>query len=313
MGVYNGAAALPETVRSILAQDFCDFELIIVEDGSTDATPQLLQKLASEDSRIRVLTQSNGGLTRALIRGCAAARGEFLARQDAGDVSLPGRFRRQVEYLDRHSEVVLVGSNVIQEATDGEQLGVLTFAEDIDEATRRFHDDGVAPVHVSTMFRRDDYERCGGYREQFFCAQDHDLWHRLLSLGKLGFVGEPLCIWRLDDTGISTRKALVQRQMAELAIACAQARREGRPESELLSQAEQLRHWKGPVRQSSPAQARAEANYHMGSRLQANRDARCRKYLLRAIASNPVHWRAWLKLIASAGLLATARQTSTTG
>jgi len=89
MGVYNGEALLPETIDSVLAQDMRDFEFIIVDDGSTDGSAAVLQHYATADSRIRVFHKSNAGLTLALIDGCNAARGEFIARIDVGDTMTP--------------------------------------------------------------------------------------------------------------------------------------------------------------------------------------------------------------------------------
>src|SRR6187455_3363395 len=96
MSVYNGAKCLRDSVQSVLAQEGVDFEFIIVDDGSTDASGSLLSEFAESDSRVRVIHQHNRGLTRALIQGCAAARGPFIARQDCGDLSLPGRLAAEL-------------------------------------------------------------------------------------------------------------------------------------------------------------------------------------------------------------------------
>jgi glycosyltransferase involved in cell wall biosynthesis len=92
--VYNGERYLRESLESVLSQEGVDLELIVVDDGSEDSTPEILADSATRDPRLRVLTQENRGLTVALIRGCAEARGEFIARHDLDDLSLPGRLRR---------------------------------------------------------------------------------------------------------------------------------------------------------------------------------------------------------------------------
>ena len=107
MSVYNGAEHLAETLDSVLQQEDCDFEFIVVNDGSTDGTAKVLDKYASLDSRLRVFHQENTGLTKALIKGCSEARGEFIARQDAGDISLPGRLKQQRDFLMSHPEAVM--------------------------------------------------------------------------------------------------------------------------------------------------------------------------------------------------------------
>src|SRR5262245_46907857 len=99
MCVYNDAAYVAAAVESIVAQTMTDWEFIIVDDGSTDETSAILRQCSNRDPRIRIIRQDNAGLTAALVRGCAAAQGEFIARQDADDLSLPDRFTRQVELL----------------------------------------------------------------------------------------------------------------------------------------------------------------------------------------------------------------------
>src|SRR5258708_11050635 len=108
MGVYNGASTLAGTLDSIVAQTHRHFECLVVDDGSTDETPHILAEYAARDSRIRVITQPNAGLTRALIAGCAAASGQYIARHDAGDLSDPRRFELQVHALDADPELVFV-------------------------------------------------------------------------------------------------------------------------------------------------------------------------------------------------------------
>src|SRR5687768_9316916 len=109
MPVYNGERYLDEAIESVLAQEFADFEFVIVDDGSTDSTPELLAKWAARDPRIVVVRQfDNCGTGCALNAGLAVARGEYIARQDADDLSLPGRLARQVAALDGDREAVMV-------------------------------------------------------------------------------------------------------------------------------------------------------------------------------------------------------------
>src|SRR5207237_2034594 len=110
MAVYNAASTLPATLDSILGQTERDFECIVVDDGSTDATGAILAEYAARDHRIRVMRQANAGLTRALIAGCAAAQGTYIARHDAGDLSDLRRFDLQKRALDADATVVFVSS-----------------------------------------------------------------------------------------------------------------------------------------------------------------------------------------------------------
>src|SRR3954452_17057048 len=111
LAVCNGERHLAESVNSVLAQTFTDFELIVVDDGSTDRTPEILAAVARADPRVVVVRQENHGLTASLIRGIALSRGDYIARQDADDISKPRRFERQIAYLDAHSSLAALGSS----------------------------------------------------------------------------------------------------------------------------------------------------------------------------------------------------------
>src|SRR5438067_12011849 len=110
MSVYNAEAFLEAAVQSVLMQSFSDFEFIIIDDGSTDRSNQILQDYARKDNRVRLISRPNKGLTASLNEGLKLARGEFIARMDADDVAAPDRFKIQVEYLRDHPEVSVRGS-----------------------------------------------------------------------------------------------------------------------------------------------------------------------------------------------------------
>jgi len=122
MSVYNGAKYLRESVESILSQGGVDFEFIIVNGGSTDESGNILGEYAARDDRIRIIEQENTGLTRALIRGCNEGKGKYIARQDAGDVSLPERLKSQAEHFTKEPEAVLVSCGTRFVGSEGEHL-----------------------------------------------------------------------------------------------------------------------------------------------------------------------------------------------
>src|SRR5918996_2481069 len=105
MPAYNAAVYLDEAVTSILNQTFREFEFIVINDGSTDDTVSILDKYEKSDSRIRVYHQENQGMIAALNRGCRLARGKYIARMDADDISLPRRFERQLEFMEGHPQI----------------------------------------------------------------------------------------------------------------------------------------------------------------------------------------------------------------
>ena len=112
MTVFNTQAYVGEAVESVLAQTFSDFELIIIDDGSTDRSTAMLNEYAKRDQRIRLTSRANTGIVAAANEGIGLARGRYLARMDSDDVCLPHRFETQVRYLNAHSDCVLLGSRV---------------------------------------------------------------------------------------------------------------------------------------------------------------------------------------------------------
>jgi glycosyltransferase involved in cell wall biosynthesis len=238
MSVYNGASNLAATMDSILAQQSVELEFVVVNDGSTDKTGELLDDYARRDGRVRVIHQKNTGLTRALIRGCAAATGEFIARQDAGDVSLAGRLALQLDVLRNNSNVIMTscgtrffgpGNEVLYEMR---QVG--------DELHRGLQNVEIGRIqgpssHTSVMFRREGYERAGGYRAQFDVAQDLDLWMRLAEAGICWATPEILCEFHLSKNSIGATRRSEQIRSAKVIVECTKARRSGRDDSALIA------------------------------------------------------------------------------
>ena len=176
MGVYNGERYLAQAIDSILGQSFTDFEFIIINDGSTDGTGEILHSYS--DPRIRVVEQSNVGLTRSLNRGISLARGEYIARMDDDDVSMPERLAKQVGFLDAYPEVGVLGTAcLIRDMIKGTEWvpPVLTSNEEIRHNLIK----GNPLIHASVMMRRSLLETLGGYDESYLFAQDYALWMRL--------------------------------------------------------------------------------------------------------------------------------------
>jgi glycosyltransferase involved in cell wall biosynthesis len=288
MSVYNGAATLVPTLESLVAQTYRDFEVVVVDDGSTDATGSILAQYAARDRRIRVLPQQNTGLTVALVRACAEARGVFIARQDCGDRSLPERFARQLALIAEGHVLVSCATRFV--TPDGELLYV-THADGsavhdslLHDPRRRVH--GI-PSHGSAMFRRDDYFAAGGYRPQFHVAQDLDLWIRLGARGTIAVVHDVLYEATLDPRGISGVGHRAQTRLAAIAIEL----RDGGDTARLLAEADRIR------RPRVTSRGEAAGLYFIAKCLRRQRNPRWRGYLRRALARNPLHLRAWVSLL----------------
>jgi glycosyltransferase involved in cell wall biosynthesis len=300
MSVYNGAETLGETLDSIVTQRGVEMEIIIVDDGSTDDSGRILDAYASRDARVRVIHQPNAGLTRALIAGCAAARGRYNARHDAGDLSAPDRFLRQAAALDEHGDVSFVSCWTAYAGPNLEPLylargrGRASSPIDIlDLSAPHCVIDGPSS-HPSVMFRRDAYARAGGYRAAFRFGQDWDLWYRLGAIGKFLMIDDVLYTARVEPRSISMSSRPAQRELAAISEALVRVRAAGGSEEELLERAARI-----TSQRSKQICAEARGLYFIGEALRQNRDRRCRGYLFRAALSCPMLLRAWLRLLQS--------------
>lgn len=204
MPVFNASRYLRAAVESVLAQTFRDFELIAIDDGSTDDSRAILEQFAAADARACVLSRPNTGIVGALNDGVAAARGEFIARMDADDIALPQRFEKQVAYLRAQPECVCVGSffNYI----DAEGKRVKWNARDTTHAgieAALLAGDGGALIHPSILLRRDAVERAGRYRIEAQWVEDLDLYLRLARLGYLANLPEVLLHYRYHAQSVN--------------------------------------------------------------------------------------------------------------
>ena len=195
-GAGNGAGFIGASIASVLAQSFSAFELIVVDDGSTDKTAQVLAGIG--DTRLRVLRQAvNGGVVAARNVGFLAARGRYVAALDHDDLSHPERLARQVAYLDAHPGVVLVATEIEIEEPAGRRHAP-DHATGGDPALIRWLLQVDNPLTWSSaMFRADAVRRLGAFmRPEFELADDFDLYHRLLAVGEIARLDEVLTVYR---------------------------------------------------------------------------------------------------------------------
>jgi glycosyltransferase involved in cell wall biosynthesis len=206
MSIYNGQDYLHESVTSILNQTFSDFEFLIVDDGSEDKTGEILEAFRQKDSRIVVIrNKKNMGLTRSLNKGLAQARGEYIARQDADDISLPNRLEKQVAVLDDHPAFVLVSSNIEFIDLHGRPVKRSDRAGDPDLIAWHLIFYNHVAGHSVVMFRRKTVTELGGYAERYRYSQDHELWIRLARVGDIVVLPDVLLQWRAHDENISCK------------------------------------------------------------------------------------------------------------
>lgn len=200
MPVYNAEQTVVEAIESILVQSFQDFELILVNDGSTDGTAAILERYAM-DPRIRIHEQSNQGVTKSLNAGIALARGKYIARADADDFSDRRRLEIQHDFLERNPEVVLVASDFEKLYPDGKTKRIELPPDHASLARQLFVANNI--MHGSVMFRRDAFRQAGGYAEEWRHLEDFELWFRMLRLGRFASIPQPLSTLRVYEGSVS--------------------------------------------------------------------------------------------------------------
>ena len=206
--VYNAEKFLEAAVVSLLAQSFKDFELIAIDDGSTDSSLEILQRFSRNDKRIRVISRDNQGLIKTLNQGIELAQGSLIARMDADDICEPNRLELQVEFMSKNPSVVCVGTQIQLIDINDRQIMDMHMPLDhqgIDAANYSGKSHGI--VHPTSLIRLSALKKINGYRSEFKHAEDIDLWLRLAEVGHLANL--PICLLKyrqhLDSVGYKYR------------------------------------------------------------------------------------------------------------
>lgn len=303
VSVYQNFAAARKTINSVLAQldAALELELIIVDDGSDEAVYQQLSELAAREADIRLLRQTNQGLTVALRRACQVAQYPLIARIDVGDEMLADRLSLQCQYFIDNPEVVLLGSWVVMYTTEGDRLfSARLTTRQIQQSLALSEGKVLAcPAHCSVMFRKTAYEKAGGYRTEFYFAQDLDLWLRLAECGEVAMLERELTRSEFAESSISGAFHPLQNQLRDLAVQATACRRSGESEEAILAQAMKVRGSPASLRKRQPATL-----YFIGRCLRKSNPVRARGYLWKAIKQRPwaiKFWLAWLQVALLAG------------
>lgn len=225
MPVYNASRWLRDALDSVLHQTFAALELIAIDDGSNDGSPQLLEAAARADPRVRVVRQPHQGIVAAMNHGLAEARAPLMARLDADDLAHVTRLERQAEFLRQHPEVGIVGAWAIEIDEAGRVRGRRTPEADpraLKQLLRRTN----PMIHSAVMARTELMRRLGGYRPAFQTAEDYDLWCRASEVAEIANMPEFLVSYRVHGGGVSCGDPLRQAFSARLTKRSAVARRE---------------------------------------------------------------------------------------
>lgn len=214
--VYNAAKYLSLSIESILWQDFTDFELLIIDDGSTDESMDIITRYL-KDKRVKLFSSSHNGLVSVLNKGIQLSNGKYIARMDADDISLPSRFSTQIDYLQADNSIGVIGTKtlVIDEYGSFKNNGIYKF--DADGINIRMLKENHL-CHPSVMIRRELFIKYGLYNQMYKHAEDYELWLRFSKNTKLYNTDEILLMYREHDSNISLTKFAEQSMMASILI-----------------------------------------------------------------------------------------------
>lgn len=201
--VYNGEKYLTEAIESVLAQTFIDFEYIIVDDGSTDKTPEIIKEFVRRDSRINTVRIENSGPANARNVALQMAKADWIAVLDADDVCLPSRLKEQIGFVKDHPECILVGSGCMEITTDGRLIKEHYYPSDHDKLFKNLEKRSKFFPHSSNFYKRMLGSIAIRYNERYPASQDYNLWLVLSDLGKIGCVNNILVKLRKHNSSIS--------------------------------------------------------------------------------------------------------------
>ena len=217
MSVYNGEEFLKDSILSVLDQTYKDFEFIVVNDGSSDSSSKILEDFQKNDSRIKIVNNNqNLGLTKSLNVGFIESKGEYIARLDAGDISLPERIEKQVNFLDTHKDIGLVGSWMYIINTKGEIIDNIKYPTEDKEIKKDLINYNPF-VHSSIMFRKELASSINFYDEDYKYAQDYSFYFKLLPYIKFANIPETLVQYRKSPKSITSTKNKLQMSFANKA------------------------------------------------------------------------------------------------
>lgn len=227
--VRNCAPYLDRALESLAAQTFTDFEIVIVDNGSSDGTDAVIADWARREPRLRAFRLERPGLSESLNFAAAMARAPLLARLDGDDIAYPNRLALQVEAMARQPSLGLIGSGAELIDSQGRYVGALDRPTG-DSDLRAFLETGCGFVHSSVMMRREAFEAAGGYRKGLNVAEDYDLWLRMAEVTELGNLPQRLVRYRLHPASNTARRPVRQAIAIACVTAAREARRRGQPE-----------------------------------------------------------------------------------
>lgn len=208
MPVYNGEEYIKNTVESVLGQTFSDFEFIIIDDGSTDNTLNILKNFS--DNRIKILNQNHGGIVKALNLGIKESQGEYIIRIDADDICISNRFEKLITYMNENPNVSVCGSWVRKIDKEGNVIGELKYPPIDHKDIKRYAILHNPFIHPSVIVRKKVFDKVGLYKN-FKHNEDYELWTRVLKVGRGHNIPEFLIDYRIHQNQVTRKGNLKMR------------------------------------------------------------------------------------------------------
>ena len=204
MSCYNNEEYVAEAIDSVLSQTYKDFELVLIDDGSTDNSLRILKKYAYSDKRINLIEKNHSGLTSSLNIGLHQAIGEWVARLDSDDLALPDRLEQQLSYCEKNRDVVVLGGGCIEIDEMGNSIRTDIYPSKHDKLMKRLRDGKGCFAHVSAFYSRSFVLALDGYNERFLMGQDQDLFLRIGERTTLNCLEVPVVKARVHSHSIRT-------------------------------------------------------------------------------------------------------------
>jgi glycosyltransferase involved in cell wall biosynthesis len=220
MPVYNGERFLSEAVESVLNQTFSDFEFIIINDGSSDRSAEILEDYKNRDSRIVLASQANCGFAASLNRAIAMSTSSLLARMDGDDRALPCWLQKQIDFLDQNSECSVVSSYAYFINSVGKRIGKAGNPVNVERGWAEMNPSHFLEIiHPTVLMRKRDVLTLGAYREGCLGLEDRDLWGRMVTAGMMIRCNpEPLIEYRLHGESMTTRRRTLSEEYSRQGI-----------------------------------------------------------------------------------------------
>ena len=230
MPCFNSADFVAESIESILSQTFTDFELILIDDGSTDATLGILKQYAAKDNRIVVIEKEHTGSADSRNWGIRASQGGWIAILDSDDIALPTRLEQQLAYVSKKPELVMLGSDFIPMGSSVYIIKKHHYPSKHYDLVKRLQRSMSFPPHSSFIYRTEIVKRIGGFNPRYVPSEDTDLYLRLAEQGRIAYMNKPLVKIRKHSNNISIGREETQVLHALAAVVCHFLRNKNTPD-----------------------------------------------------------------------------------